>query len=127
MKDPNFFICKECGVIIEEICGGKSDFKCDDIPLKLLDPATAEGAAEKHLPVVTVDGNKVTVNVGSISHPMSEEHSIEWIYLKTEKGSQRKVLKPNEKPIAEFLITDDDKPIAAYAYCNLHGFWKTNI
>jgi superoxide reductase len=80
---------------------------------------------EKHVPVVTVEGNKVTVTVGSVEHPMAPEHYIEWIALETAKGSQRKTLKPGEPPCAEFILSDDDSCVAAYAYCNLHGLWKS--
>jgi superoxide reductase len=92
--------------------------------MKELIPGTSDGAAEKHVPVFNVAGNKVTVNVGSVEHPMVEEHFIEWIAIETKKGSQRKFLKAGEKPCAEFILTDDDAVIAVYAYCNLHGLWK---
>ena len=87
-------------------------------------PGTSDGAAEKHVPVFTVEGSKVTVTVGSVDHPMAEEHYIEWIALETAKGAQRKTLKPGEKPCAEFALTEDDSVVAVYAYCNLHGLWK---
>ncbi len=125
--EPSFFACDSCHICIEEICGKEGDFSCCGTPLVKLIPNTSDGAQEKHLPVVTQDGNRVTVNVGDVLHPMSEEHSIEWIYLQTKKGSQRITLTPEETPSAEFLLTEGDSPIAAYAYCNLHGFWKTEI
>ena len=78
---------------------------------------------------VTVDiaeGNKVTVTVGEVAHPMLEEHFIKWIVLETTQGSQRKELKAGEQPQAIFMLTDCDKPVAAYAYCNLHGLWSAN-
>ncbi|MCR1839093.1 desulfoferrodoxin family protein [Murimonas intestini] len=126
-KEPKFYACGKCGVVIEEIHGGKTSYSCDGIELTELSANTSEGAHEKHLPVVERSGNKVTVKVGSVFHPMSEEHSIEWIYLKTKKGCQRINLKSSDEPAAEFILTDGDEPEAAYAYCNLHGFWKTEI
>ena len=87
-------------------------------------PGTSDASVEKHVPVYTVEKNKVRVNVGSIEHPMIEEHYIEWIVLKTNKGYQIKVLKPNEKPSATFAITDDENLENVYAYCNLHDLWK---
>ena len=90
-------------------------------------PNTTDGAQEKHVPVVSVDGNIVTVTVGSVAHPMLEAHYIEWIMLETEQGRQRKVLKPGDAPVAKFALTEDDKPVAAYEYCNLHGLWKADI
>jgi superoxide reductase len=78
------------------------------------------------VPVVTVDGDTVTVKIGAVSHPMLEEHYIMWVYLQTAKGGQRKCFKPSDEPAATFRLIDD-KPTAAYAYCNLHGLWKTEI
>ena len=88
---------------------------------------TSDGATEKHVPVVSVDGDKVTVKVGSVDHPMLEEHFIQWIVLETTKGFQKKNLKPGEKPEATFALTDGEKAVAAYEYCNLHGLWKADI
>ena len=87
-------------------------------------PNTVDAATEKHVPVYTVEGNKVTVKVGEVEHPMLEEHSIEWISIQTKTGNQRKSLKPEEKPEATFLMVDGDEVEAVYAYCNLHGLWK---
>lgn len=126
-QDPRFYACDSCHVCIEEICGDKGDFSCCGTNLTPLTANTSEGAQEKHLPVVEKDGSKITVRVGDILHPMSAEHSIEWIYLQTKKGSQRVSLTPDEEPVAVFMIADGDSPVAAYAYCNLHGFWKTEI
>lgn len=87
---------------------------------------TVDASKEKHVPVVTVEGGKVTVKVGSVPHPMTEEHFIMWVYLQTEKGGQRKAFKPGDEPTAEFALIDD-KPVAAYEYCNLHGLWMAKI
>jgi superoxide reductase len=88
---------------------------------------TVEASFEKHLPVITVSGAAVKVAVGAVAHPMLPEHYIKWIYLQTEKGIQRKCLKPGDAPEAVFALADGDKVVAAYAYCNLHGLWKTGI
>ncbi len=83
---------------------------------------TTDGAYEKHVPVIEQHGDHVTVKVGSITHPMLPEHYIEWIILETATGFQKKDLTPNDKPEADFAVTE---PIlAAYEYCNLHGLWK---
>jgi superoxide reductase len=87
---------------------------------------TVEASGEKHVPVATVEGDTVKVNVGSVDHPMIPEHLIEWIYLETENGGQRKVLKAGDKPNVSFCL-GGDKAVAVYAYCNLHGLWKTEI
>ena len=97
---------------------------CCGEPMKELIPGTTDASLEKHVPVATVDGKKVTVVVGAVEHPMTEEHFIEWIAIKTKKGAQRKVLAPGEAPKLEFALTDDDELEEVYAYCNLHGLWK---
>ena len=83
---------------------------------------TVDAAFEKHVPVIEVAGDTVTVKVGSVEHPMLDAHYIEFIVLVTEGGMQMKWLKPGMKPEAVFKTTD--KPVAAYEYCNLHGLWK---
>ncbi|WP_122642242.1 desulfoferrodoxin family protein [Luxibacter massiliensis] len=126
-KKPAFYACAKCHVIIEEICGDRGGFSCCGAPMEELHANTSDGAQEKHLPVIEQNGNTVTVKVGSVFHPMTEEHSIEWVYLQTEKGCQRVCLASDQAPEAVFMLADNDKPVAAYAYCNLHGFWKTEF
>ena len=89
---------------------------------KEMTPNTTDGAFEKHVPVIEQQGDHVTVKVGSVAHPMLDAHYIEWIVLETATGYQKKDLKPNDKPEAEFAVTEPI--IAAYEYCNLHGLWK---
>ena len=90
-------------------------------------PNTTDAAQEKHVPVVEVKGNTVKVSVGSVAHPMLEEHFIQFIILETKQGFQKKDLKPGEKPEALFALADGDEAVAAYEYCNLHGLWKAEI
>lgn len=119
-----FFVCEKCGNMVEMIKESGAPMSCCGQNMTELVPGTSDGAYEKHVPVFTVEGNKVTVNVGSVEHPMLPEHYIEWIAIETKKGSQRKKLSPGEKPTAEFLLTDGDSVVAVYEYCNLHGLWK---
>lgn len=86
---------------------------------------TTDGALEKHVPAVEVNGNTVNVTVGSVIHPMLEEHYIQWIALETENGYQLKYLNPKEEPEATFLT--DEKPLRVYEYCNLHGLWVKEL
>ena len=79
----------------------------------------------KHVPVIEQNGTRVTVTVGSVEHPMLDAHYIEWILLETKEGRQRKTLKPGDKPVASFALTEGDAVVAAYEYCNLHGLWKS--
>lgn len=92
-----------------------------------LKPNVTDAVGEKHVPVITRDGDKVKVKVGEIEHPMLEEHHIMWIYLETEKGGFLKKLSPGDKPAAEFILCPGDRPVAAYEYCNIHGLWKADI
>lgn len=122
--EQRFYICKKCGNIVAKVRVTNSNLSCCGEEMVELIPNTVDAATEKHVPIYTVEGNKVTVNVGDVEHPMLEEHSIEWISIQTKTGNQRKSLKPGEKPEATFLMVDGDEVEAVYAYCNLHGLWK---
>ena len=95
--------------------------------MELLKPNTVDAAQEKHVPVVTVNGDKVSVKVGSVEHPMTPEHFIGSILLETSRSLQVKYMKPTDKPEAEFVLAPGEKPVAAYEYCTLHGLWKAEI
>ena len=120
-----FLRCKVCGKIIAMVndCSG-CPTKCCGEAMEEIVPNTSDGAAEKHVPVIKVDGNHVVVEVGSVAHPMLDVHYIEWIALQTDKGNQRKQLKPGDAPRAEFALLPGEKVVAAYAYCNLHSLFK---
>ncbi len=124
-EDAKIYICKKCGNIAGMIADHGCVPSCCGIPMEQLKANTTDAATEKHVPVVAVTGNKISVKVGSVSHPMTEEHYIQWIMITTEKGRQRKTLKPGNEPSADFELTADDKFISAEAYCNLHGLWKS--
>jgi superoxide reductase len=127
IKEHKFYKCKHCGNLVGMIENGGGTLVCCGEPMTELVANTVEASAEKHLPVIAVSGNTVTVNVGSIEHPMTEEHHINWVYLLTKCGGQRKFLPLGEKPSVVFSLTDNDEVISAFAYCNLHGLWKTEI
>ncbi len=120
----SYYICEHCGNIIEKIHDAGVPVVCCGQPMTLLVPGTVEAAHEKHIPVVTREGNLVHAVVGSVEHPMIPEHFIQWIDLETKSGVQRKLLKAGEAPKADFLLTEGDDVVACYAYCNLHGLWK---
>lgn len=119
-----FFICRTCGNLVSLVNEGGGTLVCCGNEMEELVPNTVDAATEKHVPVIEVEGNKVTVKVGSVAHPMKEEHYIQWIYLETNEGVQRKCLKPGDEPKAVFALNDGDKVVSAYEYCNLHGLWK---
>ena len=124
--EQRFFICKHCGNLAGMLNSAGVPMVCCGEVMERLVPNSAEAASEKHLPVVTVSGDTITVSVGSAAHPMGPDHSIQWIYLQTEDGGQRKSLKPSSAPEAKFTL-HGDKAVAAFAYCNLHGLWITKI
>lgn len=127
MSNVKFYICEHCGNIVEKIQDKKVPVVCCGEKMKPLEAGAVEASHEKHIPVVSVSGSEVKVEIGSVAHPMTEEHSILWVYLETDKGSQRKNLEVGKPPVAYFALSDGEKPIAAYAYCNLHGLWKYEI
>ncbi|MDR0880642.1 MAG: desulfoferrodoxin [Clostridioides sp.] len=120
---PKYYKCEICGNIVSMIHdAGIVPFCCGKAMTELV-ANTSDGASEKHVPVIEVNGNEVTVTIGSTLHPMLEEHHIEWIILVTEKGRSYRCLNHTGDPIAKFTICEDDKVKAAYEYCNLHGLW----
>ena len=119
-----FYQCSHCKNIITYVDNKGVPVMCCGEKMQELVPGTIDAALEKHVPVVEKDGNKVTVKVGSVTHPMLEEHHIAFIAIETKQGSQIKYLKAGEAPEAVFAIADGDEFVAAYEYCNLHGLWK---
>ena len=115
-----FFKCKDCGsiVILDDPNG------CCISGWEELTPNTTDASGEKHVPVVEAEGKNVKVTVGSVEHPMLDVHYIMWIVLETNRGYQKKDLRPGEKPAAQFALAEGETVIAAYEYCNLHGLWK---
>ena len=122
-----FYRCDHCGIIVGVVEEGGGTLICCGEPMRALEANTTDAAQEKHVPVVEVNGSLVTVTVGSVAHPMLEEHHIAWIALETDQGMQRKVLAPTGEPKAVFALTEGEKPVAAYEYCNLHGLRKKEL
>lgn len=124
MAEVKIYRCNHCGNIVSKIVDGGVTPVCCGENMTYLDPNTSDGAGEKHVPVITVDGDKVHVAVSTVAHPMTEEHLIQFVILQTEKGEQRVDLKAGQEPAADFVVAAGDKAVAAYEYCNLHGLWK---
>lgn len=123
MKE-RFYICNHCGNIIAMIRDCGVPVYCCGEKMQEIIPGTSEGAQEKHIPVYDVKDQTVTVSVGSTEHPMTSEHYIEWICIKSNEGFQYKKLKPNMSPHVSFCISKGDKIEAVYAFCNQHSLWK---
>ena len=113
--------CEVCGNIVEVVHGDGGTLVCCNQPMKLKVENTTEAATEKHIPVIEKVEGGVLVKVGSVEHPMLDNHYIEWIEVHTENNVYRKFLKPGEKPEAFFKL--DEEVLFAREYCNLHGLW----
>ena len=125
--DQKFFRCDICGNLVGLIHSSGVPLECCGQEMTELQGNTADAAAEKHVPAVSVDGNEVTVTVGEVGHPMLAEHFIEWVYIKTQSGGHRRELKPNGEPVAKFILTPGETAETAFAYCNLHGLWMKEL
>ena len=120
-----FFKCRHCGNVIEKVVDKGVPVVCCGERMEELIPNTVEASGEKHVPVVTlVDEKTIKIEVGSIAHPMLPEHHIAFVYVETERGGIRVNL--TDKPEAVIYL-GDEKPVAVYEYCNLHGLWKTEL
>jgi superoxide reductase len=121
-----FYICSHCGNMVGLIDEQGPPLVCCGDEMTELVPNTVEASAEKHLPAASLSGDTLVVQVGSVAHPMEEAHHIAFVYVETERGGQRKILKAGDEPMVSFVFADD-KPVAVYAYCNLHGLWKVEV
>ena len=120
--ETKFYICRHCGNIIAYVHSSGVRVVCCGEEMQELVPNTVDASLEKHVPVIVRDGNKVTVTVGSVEHPMVKEHYIEWIELIVGETVYREFLKAGDKPTAFFPCSAAS--VSARAYCNLHGLWK---
>lgn len=122
-NNNEIYKCSVCGNIVEVVHVGGGELVCCGKPMILQEENSQDAATEKHVPVIEKNGDEVIVKVGSVLHPMEDEHYIEWIELITEKKVLRKNLKPGDTPMAKFIVPDGE--ISARAYCNIHGLWKS--
>ena len=106
-----FYICNHCGNLVTTIHNAGVPLVC---------------CGEKHLPVAQLSGSTLTVTVGAVEHPMVDVHHIQWLFVETENGGQIRYLNPGQAPSTVFEL-GSEKPVAVYAYCNLHGLWMTKL
>ncbi len=114
--------CSICGNIVEILAGGAGSLVCCGQPMAKMTENTTDAAVEKHVPVLQKQDGFWQVNVGSVDHPMTAEHYIEWIELVDGDMVYRQNLKPGDKPSARFACSA--AKVEVRAYCNLHGLWK---
>ena len=122
--EQKFYRCEICGNIITHLKDSGIRVVCCGQEMTELVAGSVDASLEKHVPVITQDAGKVVVSVGSIAHPMTPEHYIEWICLVKKDGCEVKYLAPGSEPQAEFALTGTDAIVGVYEYCNLHGLWK---
>lgn len=123
-KRLQIYKCEVCGNMVEIIHEGAGELVCCDQPMKRMEENTTDAALEKHVPVIEKTEGSIRVKVGSVPHPMQEEHYIEWIELIADGRAYRQFLKPGEEPEAVFNI--EAQNITAREYCNIHGLWKSD-
>ncbi len=120
-----FFKCNQCGNVVVKLVDSGVPVVCCGEKMEELVPNTVDASGEKHLPVVTLVGEgRIKVEVGSVPHPMTEEHHIAFIYVETERGGIHVDLK--DKPEAEIYV-GEERVVAVYEYCNLHGLWMAEM
>lgn len=127
MAYMKFYLCKHCGNIITFATDAGVPVLCCGEKMQPIAPNSTEAAGEKHVPVVKTQSNTVMVDVGSVRHPMEDKHHIGWICLETSAGYQMQYLAHDAPPVAIFALPAEEKPLRAYAYCNLHGLWECAV
>lgn len=115
--------CEKCGNIVEVLHGGAGELVCCGQPMTLFEEKTADAATEKHVPVVEQAGGGIKVKVGSVPHPMEEQHYIEWVEILVDGKAYREFLKPGSAAEAGFNMPAGG--VVAREYCNVHGLWKS--
>ena len=122
-----FYVCETCGNVVTKLTSSGVPLKCCGKNMAVLEAGVTDAAVEKHVPAVTVEGNVVKVAVGSVTHPMTDEHYIPWVALETETGASIQWLNPGQAPEVTFVLAEGQSAKAVYAYCNLHGLWKAEL
>ena len=122
-KFQKVYKCERCGNIVDVLHEGPGALVCCGVEMVLMEENSVDAANEKHVPIIEKTDNGIIVKVGEVDHPMADEHYIEWIEVINGDYSQKKYLKPGDKPQAEFFVPFNEN-LVAKSYCNLHGLWK---
>jgi superoxide reductase len=125
MKKTAVYKCEKCGNLVEALWNGEPSLFCCGQEMKELVPNSVDAAKEKHVPVIVRDGKKVTVKVGSVAHPMTKEHYILFVELVAGNQVLRHDFKDGDTVAEAVFYVEENIPVVAREYCNLHGFWTT--
>jgi superoxide reductase len=123
-KVKQIYKCDVCGNVVEVLHDGVGTLVCCNQNMTLQEEHNQDAGLEKHVPVIEENANIVKVKIGSVDHPMENDHFIEWIELCVDGKVYRQHLTPDDKPEATFELSDRHIEISARAYCNIHGLWK---
>lgn len=122
-KKDDVYKCMDCGAMHQALRDGAGDPVCCGKPMVRIKDNFIEASEEKHIPIVRkIAEKKIEIVVGSVEHPMTDEHYIEWIEVRDGIKNVKKFLKPGDKPLVTFNVMSDDFEVRAY--CNQHGLWK---
>ncbi len=127
MKKLVFFRCKHCGNIAIKLVDSNVPMFCCGEAMEVINANTADGAVEKHVPVLKLDGNIATVQIGEVLHPMTIEHYIQFVVLETNMGIKIAELQPEQEPIVQFALSEGETVVRVYDYCNLHSLWCLEV
>jgi len=122
-KQNDVYKCEICGNIVGVLHTGAAPLVCCNQKMTLMAENSVDAATEKHVPVIEIGTDSITVKIGSTAHPMQDEHYIEWIELVADGKSYRQFLQPGEEPQATFPVIAQQ--VTAREYCNLHGHWSS--
>jgi superoxide reductase len=122
-RQKEIYKCEVCGNIVEVLHNGGGQLVCCGQPMTLMNEKIKDMGNEKHVPIIEKNEEGVKIKVGSVPHPMTEEHHIEWIEISTENGESKKFLKSGQPPETMFPVKNNK--VKSRAYCNLHGLWKS--
>ena len=124
MKEIKFYVCKYCGKLIRVLNTNNTKTICCGEEMKELVANSVDASLEKHKPVVEIVENELLIKVGSIFHPMTKDHYIQWIIVNNDERCYEVELFPEQDPVVRIPLLRNS---TIYAYCNLHGLWKTEI
>ncbi len=122
-----FYKCMHCGNIAIKVVDHNVPLVCCGEQMVELVPGTEDAALEKHVPAVTAEDGHIHVIVGSVEHPMEDDHYIQFICLLKDTGYEIHPMTPHNPPATDFYVAAGEKPLAVFEYCNKHGLWKTDL